>query len=76
MLTSLTCTWVLANDVLVKPEAADLVTPWLVAYPLALVVRVSNARLCAHMNSTSGIGEFCLVLPQVPVPCQGVSAAP
>ena len=47
--TSLSCTWVLGNDVLDNPKAADLVAPWLVAYPLALVVRLSNTLpLCAY----------------------------
>ena len=41
--TPLCGTWVLANDVLGKPRAADLVKPWLVAYPVALIVRFSNA---------------------------------
>lgn len=48
LLTSLGGTWVLANDVLNNPEVADLVTPWLVAYPLALLVRVRSAAGFAH----------------------------
>ena len=41
--TSLCHSWVLAKDVLGKPWAADLVIPWLVAYPVALLVRLSCA---------------------------------
>ena len=37
-ITALCHTWVLAYDVLGEPRAANLVAPWLVAYPVALIV--------------------------------------
>jgi len=64
LLASLGYTWVLAHDVVNNPEAADLVAPWLVAYPLALLVCALNVY---HVDTTQSIshleiGEFCVVL--------------
>ena len=42
--TPLCYTWILAYDVLGKTKAADLVIPWLVAYPVALIVCFSHAH--------------------------------
>ena len=84
--TSLCCTYVLATDVLNNPQAADLVTPWLVAYPLALLVRAMSLHTHTHTRThthththkhtdTFWLGEFRLFLPQVPKPRQDVPPA-
>ena len=78
-MASLCRTWVLANDVLGKPRAAGLVTPWLVAYPVALIVRFSFAlSLAWPYELIVCLGQLWFTVHQVgcTFPCRPPAAKP